>query len=203
MAARKARRSPRSQVARNLSRAESQSAKEFRALANDAIARGLQEFAVLSMNNLAKAGPAWSGEFSASWGFAPEGRTPSTPGTTGKVHRYTKNDITLRDMKRYLDDGVTRFAIVNTAPHAAIAIDQETAKFAPPASQPFPIGDNVQYGTSRPSREHLRWQIRNESGEDITSQITAEQDWFEDYVKGGGLQGDLARGFSIGFSTAS
>jgi hypothetical protein len=203
MAARRAKRAPARQTAKNLARAESQSAKEFRALANDAIAGGLQEFAVLSMNNLAKAGPAWSGEFSASWGFAPEGRTPNTPGTTGKVHRYTKNDITLREMKRYLNDGVTRFAIVNTAPHAAIAIDAEAAKFAPPASQPFPIGDNVQYGTSRPSGEHLRWQIRNESGEDITSQITAEQDWFEKYVKGGGLQGDLSRGFSIGFGAAS
>lgn len=152
-----------------------------------------------SMNNLAQAGPAWSGEFSASWGFAPEGVTPNTPGTTGRIYKYTKNDVSLRDVERYIRDGVTRFSIVNTAPHAAIAIDEEEAMFAPPAYQIDPIGTNIQYGTGRPSSEHPRWQIRNEPGEQITSQITAPKDWFPNYVKGGGLQGDLSRAFSVSF----
>ena len=79
------------------------------------MAKGIQGFAVKSMNSLAQAGPAWTGEFSASWGFAPAGMTPSTPGSTGEIHRYTKNDVTLRDVTAYLKDGRDRFVIVNTS----------------------------------------------------------------------------------------
>ena len=182
---------------------ESILAREIKKEINDKLARGLQEFAIRSMNSLAKKGPAWTGEFSASWGFAPEGRTPNTPGTTGRVYEYTKNDVTFYDVKRYLKDGYTRFSIVNTSEHAAIAIDEEEAMFAPPRYHPAPIGDVVKFGSSRPSDEHLRWQIRDDKmEEDVTSQITAEKDWYQNYLRGGGLQKDLNVGFSFGFEAA-
>lgn len=197
---------------RRAGRISSAKASKFRAAAEKSIAsqierdidkkvaRGIQEWAVQSMNTLAQAGPAWTGEFSASWGFAPEGRTPSTPGTTGKIYKYTKNDVTLREVQAFVRDGVTRFSIVNTSPHAAIATDQEEARFFPPEGFPAPIGDVVAFGTSRPSTEHLRYEIRYEEGEDVTSQITAEQDWFTTYLEGGGLQQDLNIGFTRGFT---
>ena len=182
---------------------ESILAREIKKEINDKLARGLQEFAIRSMNSLAEKGPAWSGEFSASWGFAPEGRTPNTPGTTGRVYRYTRNDVTINEVKRYLKNGYTRFSIVNTSEHAAIAIDEEEAMFAPPPYQPAPIGDVVKFGSSRPSDEHLRWQIRDDNmEEDVTSQITAEKDWYQNYLRGGGLQKDLTVGFSFGFEAA-
>jgi hypothetical protein len=182
---------------------ESILAREIKKEINDKLARGLQEFAVRSMNSLAEKGPAWSGEFSASWGFAPVGQVPNTPGTTGRVYRYTKNDVTFYEVKRYLNNGYTRFNIVNTSEHAAIAIDEEEAMFAPPPYQPAPIGDVVKFGSSRPSDEHLRWQIRDDNmEEDVTSQITAKKDWYQDYLRGGGLQKDLNSGFSFGFEAA-
>lgn len=199
MAPRRARRASASQRARNTARAQQRGLQELADNARKATARAIQDFAVRSMNSLAQAGPAWSGKFSASWGFAPEGVAPNTPGTTGRIYRYTKNDVSLRDVERYIRDGVTRFSIVNTAPHAAIAIDEEEATFFPPAYQIDPIKTNIEYGTGRPSTEHLRWQIRNEPGEDITSQITAPKDWFPNYVKGGGLQGDLSKAFAVSF----
>jgi hypothetical protein len=182
---------------------ESILAREIKKEINNKLARGLQEFAIRSMNSLAEKGPAWSGEFSASWGFAPEGRTPNTPGTTGRVYRYTRNDITINEIKRYLKNGYTRFSIVNTSEHAAIAIDEEEAMFAPPPYQPAPIGDVVKFGSSRPSDEHLRWQIRDDNmEEDVTSQITAEKDWYVKYLLDGSLQKDLTVGFSFGFEAA-
>lgn len=167
--------------------------------ARNALAKGIQAWAVQSMNSLAQKGPAWTGEFSASWGFAPEGRTPNTPGTTGRIYKYTKNDVPIRDVRRFVRDGVTRFSIVNTAPHAAIAIDEEEAMFAPPSYFPVPIGDVVAFGTDRPEDEHLRYQIRYREGDDVTSQITAEKDWFATYLRGGGLQQDLNIGFTREF----
>lgn len=182
---------------------ESILAREIKKEINNKLARGLQEFAIRSMNSLAEKGPAWSGEFSASWGFAPEGRTPNTPGTTGRVYRYTRNDITINEIKRYLKNGYTRFSIVNTSEHAAIAIDEEEAMFAPPPYQPAPIGDVVKFGSSRPSDEHLRWQIRDDNmEEDVTSKITAEKDWYVKYLLDGSLQKDLTVGFSFGFEAA-
>lgn len=203
--ARPARRVSPRQAAKFQTAAEKSIANQIRRDAEKKLARGIQEFAVKSMNTLAQEGPAWTGEFSASWGFAPEGRVPQTPGTTGKIYKYTKNDVPVRDVERFIRDGVTRFNIVNTAPHAGIATDQEEGKFMPPAEHPAPIGDVVKFGTGRPRDEHLRWQITDVAdrpGEDVTSQITAEKDWFSTYVQGGGLQQDLSTGFSFGFERA-
>lgn len=165
------------------------------------MAKGIQGFAVKSMNSLAQAGPAWTGEFSASWGFAPAGMTPSTPGSTGEIHRYTKNDVTLRDVTAYLKDGRDRFVIVNTSEHAALATDEEEGYFFP--STPLPIKPPVEEGWGRPDTAHLRFQIRSSpkmdkvTGEDEepTSMITAEKYWYQKYTKGGELQNDLNIGF--------
>lgn len=202
MAPRRARRATPRQASAYRAAAEKSIGNQIRRDIENKLARGIQGFAVKSMNELAQRGPAWSGEFSASWGFAPEGRTPNTAGTTGKIYKYTKNDVPVRDVQRFVRDGVTRFSIVNTSPHAAIATDQEEGVFAPPANQPAPIGDVVKFGTGRPSDEHFRWQIRDVAenpGEDVTSQITAEKDWFATYLRGGGLQQDLNTGFTREF----
>ena len=199
MARRRARRATARQSAAAAAKAEKSIAVQLEKDVRKKVARGLQEFAVKSMNTLAQQGPAWTGEFSASWGFAPEGRTPQTPGTTGRIYRYGRKDVPVRDLERFLKDGVTRFSIANTAPHAGIATDEVESMFSPPEFQIDPIGENISYGTGRPDQEHLRWQIANDPGEDITSQITAEKDWFPNYLRGGKFQKDLNDGFSFGF----
>lgn len=191
-------------LARTRAQAEGILARETKKLIDRAQAAGVQEFAVRSMNSLAQAGPAWSGEFSASWGFAPAGRTPSTPGVTGGIYRYTKNDVPIRDVERYIRDGVTRFSILNTAPHADIAIDEERSVFRAIGT---PVKEQ-EFGVGRPVPGY-RYDINSVDTSDMTGRPskgasrTAPQDWFEDYTQGGGLQRDLSTGFSIGFGTSS
>ena len=200
---RPARRATPSSLARTRSQVAKQNLEELEKMARKALAKGMQGFAVKSMNSLAEMGPAWTGEFSASWGFVPEGMTPSTPGTTGEIYRYSKSDVPLRDVVRYLKDGHTKFIIGNTSEHAAIAIDEEDALFFPPKSFPQPIKPPVEEGWGRPEDLHLRFQIGSvpkidkETGVELTpdSQITAEKYWYQTYLKGGHLQNDLNIGF--------
>lgn len=203
---RPARRQTSAQLARTRSAVARRNLEELEKVARDALARGIQGFAVRAMNSLAQKGPAWSGEFSASWGFAPEGMTPSTPGTTGQIYRYGKKDVTFNDVSRYLKDGYTRFTIVNTSDHASFATDEEEGVFWRPRSFKTSIKPPVEEGWGRPDDIHFRYQFRR-SPRMITdrydkpveayptSSITAEQDWYTNYLKGGELQNDLNIGF--------
>lgn len=202
MAPRRARRATSSQISRYRATAEKSIANQIEKDINKKIARGIQEFAIKSMNTLAQRGPAWSGEFSASWGFAPQGLTPNTAGTTGKIYKYTKNDVPISYVERYIKDGYTQFAIVNTATHANEAIDGTRAVFRHPgfdAIKERELGD----GRDQPS---LRYEIGgvfqgSDPGEAPASR-TADPDWYYTYLQGGGLQVDLKSGFSIGFQAS-
>ena len=179
---RPARRATPSRLARTRSQVAKQNLEELEKMAREALAKGMQGFAVKSMNSLAEMGPAWTGRFSASWGFAPEGAVLWTPGTEGKIYRYTKNDVPLRRVIEYLKEGHTKFVIGNTSEHAAIAIDEEEALFFPPKRAPIPIKPPVEEGWGRPEDPHLRFQMRTlpkidkETGTEAepTSMITAE-----------------------------
>lgn len=186
-----------SQLARLRAGIQKSAAEEIRRDFNKKLARGIQEFAVRSMNTLAQEGPAWTGEFSASWGFAPEGLTPQTPGTTGKIYKYTRNDVPVRDVERFVRDGVSRFNIVNTSPHAAIAIDEEKAVFKNDGKTPL---KEQEFGVGR-DQPSLRYDIGEIVGQesDSSASRTADPDWYTTYLLGGGLQKDLSSGFSFGF----
>lgn len=191
--------------ARNLRR----DAEERKKMFTRVIARGIQKFAIKSMNSLAERGPAWTGEFSASWGFAPKGTMPWTPGTTGRIYRYTGNDVPLRYVERYLNDGITQFNIVNTADHAAQAIDEAPGKFFRPSggrigiiNHPEPIREKQSdwvHGDALP-RPAMRQDIGNivsRDDPDENSSRTAPPDWFIRYILEGHLQKDLRAGFTF------
>ena len=200
MAPRRARRVSSRQAARFQAAAEKSIANQMRRDVEKRLARGIQEFAVRSMNTLAQEGPAWTGEFSASWGFAPEGRTPNTPGTTGRIYKYTKNDVPVRDVERFVRDGATRFSIVNTSPHAAIAIDEEKGVFKNDGSTPLKERE-LGSGRDQPSLRYDIGEIVTQESESSASR-TADPDWYATYLLGGGLQKDLSAGFSFGFERA-
>lgn len=174
--------------------------------ARRALAKSIQEFAIKSMNGLAQAGPAWTGEFSQSWVFVSENEPAQSLTAGGRIGigKYSKQDAPLQKIESALKNEKYRFQIVNTSQHAAIAIDEEEAMFAPPKDQLDPIKVPVQFGIGRPDQEHPRWQIKDISDagpdDEITSQITAERDWFTTYIKGGPLQKDLSDGVRAGFS---
>lgn len=174
------------------------------------IARGMQEFAVRSMNNLADSGPAWTGEFSQSWVFSAKGESsPSiTAGGSNTIGKYNKYSAPLVSIERDIKSGKSEFVIANTSEHALIAIDEVESSFYPPESQPYPIKDpaDVLVGGGRPQDDIvLRWQMKeidlSDPDEKILSRITAPKDWFTTYIKGGALQLDLASGFSVGFES--
>lgn len=209
--ARSARRSTVRGQAANLRAAEKSIAKEIQKDIEKKLVRSVQEFAIKSMNGLAEAGPAWTGEFSQSWVFVSEGESAQNPTAGGKIGigKYNKNDVPVRQVENYLKQGKDRFQIVNTSDHAAIAIDEQEAKFYPVAGGP--IKEPVQEGWGRPEDEHFRYQIGTKERmvkdpkypgqvEEPNSQITAEKDWFPTYVNGGQLQKDLSDGVRLGFS---
>ena len=200
MAPRRARRATPRQASAYRAAAEKSIGNQIRRDIENKLARGIQGFAVKSMNELAQRGPAWSGEFSASWGFAPEGRTPNTAGTTGKIYKYTKNDVPVRDVQRFVRDGVTRFSIVNTSPHAAIAIDEEKGVFKNDGSTPLKERE-LGSGRDQPSLRYDIGEIVTQESESSASR-TADPDWYTTYLLGGGLQKDLSAGFSFGFERA-
>lgn len=183
------------QQAANIRRARQSIAKGIREEAERKLARSIQEFAVRTMNELAEVGPAWTGEFSRSWGFAPAGQTPNTfglGGQQGSRGRYNKNSARLTDIKRALRSGVSQFSVVNTSEHAAIAIDEQPAKFIRP---PFePIDQSAwEHGDAMP-RPGMRYEIGKSVSKGDPSEWssrTAEPDWFPTYVLGGGLQKGL------------
>lgn len=204
MAPRRARRATASELARYRKNIENSATREAEAKLRRTTALMVQAFAVEAMNGLAQAGPAWTGEFSQSWVFGAEGFSAGyglTAGARNGIGRYNKNDAPLRRIESDLKQGKTIFQLVNTSEHASIAIDSEPAKFSPPPDAPDPVKIPVEYGTGRPKNEHPRWELRNKSGENITSQITAERDWFSTYINGGQLQKNLSDSVSLSFSS--
>jgi len=191
--------------------------QEFAQQLRRPIARGVQEAAIATMNGLVKVGPAWSGEFSASWRFVPEGGNPGGPGSDGKIYKYTKNDVRIDTIEKYMKGGtgpstkvssnVAKFQIVNTALHANLAIDSEAGYFrrdlAEQRGWPEPLKDPT-LGDER-NNPSFRYDIGggfSGSFKDAPASRTAEPDWYHTYVEGGGLQRDLGEGMSLGFKTS-
>lgn len=171
------------------------------------IASGIQSAAIEIMNGLVEVGPAWTGKFSASWRFIPKNGDPGGPGPDGQIYRYTKNDLPIYTVERYMRGGgtgkgtqitsVKEFQIVNTAPYANSAIDAEMDYFIRP-DEGYPLKD-PELGDER-NNPSLRWDIGGSfSGrfEEAPASRTAEPDWYGTYIYGGGLQRDLGRGFSV------
>jgi hypothetical protein len=163
------------------------------------IARGVRNAAVEIVNGLVEAGPAWSGEFSRSWHVVAPGEKPPGRQRAGDdIYEYSYRNFQLSKFEKALNRGgrSIKFEIINTAPHADIAIDAEEGTFyqigqpLKPQTEggPRPRDENGQIG-------HLRYQIGSLGyGEESSSSITAPQDWFETYVRSV-MQSDLARGF--------
>jgi hypothetical protein len=140
------------------------------------------------MNDLAEAGPEWSGEFKDSWvASAPSG------GIGGGQYPYSASSLprippTKREAQR-----VTKYVIENIAPHAPIALDLVSVpreSFTYPGSPPQ--GDVVARG-SRPEKGK-RGDLSAGSG-NATS--TAPLDWYVTYARGGKMSKALERGVRL------
>lgn len=143
--------------------------------------------AVEIMNDLAEAGPEWSGEFQDSWIAIPIGT--GAAGSTGGGYPYTLSDVPRLSTSIKETARVRKFEIVNTQPYAAIALDLEPGKFIKIGR---PAGNVVAIGTRQNG-------IRGNVSGDGRAESTAPLDWYTSYLDGGGMARALERGVTFGF----
>jgi len=167
-------------------------ARDIRFLVKDleeATKTAAQEAAVQIMNGLAKAGPAYTGEFSSAWYAVPQGGSAGGPRSSGRIYTYDKRNV---PKARFVEG--TWYEIKNGAPYAAEAMD--LVPYTPDefkrqrAIKPQKFGGRPEGGR----RGELTGEGQNSS--------TAPLDWWSKYNAAGNLQADLARGFQRGFGSA-
>ena len=155
--------------------------------------------AVQIMNDLARKGPGWSGEFKNSWEAvalgegSKIGKSGSFPYKIGNIPRLSTKKEEIRR--------ANKLQITNTSKWAKYALDIEKGRFSPPnfprPERPSnPKGKVVATGKRDPISPTLRGDI---SGGDGNSRITAPLFWYNKYLDGGGLQKSVEAGVKLGF----
>jgi hypothetical protein len=144
--------------------------------------------AVEIMNDLADAGPEWSGDFQDSWVAVPVGTGAS--GSTGGGYPYALNDVPTLSTSIRETARVKKFSIENTQPYAAYALDLEVGDFKKIGR---PAGDVVREGF-RPV-PGFRGDVTAGGGK---AESTAELDWYTRYVNSEMGQA-IGRGVTFGF----
>jgi len=153
--------------------------------------------AVEIMNDLAEAGPEWSGKFKDNWVAVPIGKGAS--GSTGGGYPYTLKDVPLLSASIKEIARVKKFEIVNISSYAPYALDLEQGVFFTPRENLRPIGRVVETG-KRPQGPHFRGDVRG-FGSGGNARSTAELDWYSTYASAGKMQQSLSRGVLFGFES--
>lgn len=149
--------------------------------------------AVNIMNDLAEAGPEWTGEFQDSWIAIPVGAAAS--GSTGGGYPYTLNDVPKLSTSIKETARVKKFEIVNIQPYAAYALDLEQGVFRGSIRLQNPAGNVVAAG-SRPTPG-----FRGDVSGDGEARSTAPLDWYTNYLNGGGAAKALQDSVTFGFKS--
>ena len=155
--------------------------------------------AVQIMNDLAEAGPEWSGDFKNSWEAVPLGEG-SKIGKSGS-YPYKLNNIPQLSTSKDAVQKANKLQITNTSEWAEYALDIEEGRFTPPnfprRERPGnPIGNVVKTGKRDSNSLTLRGEI---SGGDGGARITAPLFWYNKYLNGGGLQKSVEAGAKFAF----
>lgn len=157
----------------------------------DATVYAARTACVQIMNNLVEAGPAFTGEFSSAWYAVPKGDQAGGPRKNSGLYKYDLRNVPKTKFKAV----GTWYEIVNTAPHAAEAMDlvpYTYEDFTGTAIKPQKRGFRPTNGT--------RGQLVGSSGPNTR---TAPPDWWFTFNAGGKLDQALAIGIKNGFGRAS
>ena len=176
-----------------------------------AVAQSAREAAAEIMTGLGDEGPAWSGDLRDSWTAVPIGGARQTragvgEGDTSKAVKgwpYSANDVPSVSIEPGQRTGGSVYRIENTAPHAPYALDLEPGKFFRPSDDPIPekVDGWVQEDVARPEQSHLRGdQDPSRYGE---WSVTADDNWYENFASGQGVQEALAQGVTRGLRAAN
>lgn len=162
----------------------------------------VRKAAVEIMNDLAEAGPVYSGEFRDSWIAVPVGS--GVRGSAGGGYPYSLSQVpqlstNVKELGRRV-----KFVIENTSAHADIALDLAEGFFKTPEfERERPAGGNTIEKGSR-SNPGIRGDItiggRGKDGRRGQATRSAPLDWYMTYLNGGGLERSLRMGVKLGFS---
>ena len=153
---------------------------------------GVRDAAVRVMNDLAKKGPVWSGEFRDSW-IAISKQKAGSAAANGS-YPYTLSNVPQLSLKQ--KGQVKKIEITNTSKWAKYALDLEPGRFFIPKDQPNPKGTVVESGKRDITTTTFRGQISSGVGK---ARITAPLDWYSRYLRGGEFIQSLGRGLKMGF----
>lgn len=162
----------------------------------DLVSKAARQAAVNIMNDLAEAGPVWSGKFQDSWVATPA----RGGGGGGGSYPYSLNDVpeiklSLAQARSALLPGGKTYTIENTQPYAAYALDLEEGVFRRIGR---PEGRIVAQGTRNGGNvPGIRGDVSTDAeGEAIS---TAPKDWYTTYINGGEMQKALELGVRTAF----
>lgn len=160
--------------------------------------RAVRETAVQIMNDLAEAGPEWSGRLKNSWtadtfsgrGKQAIGRKTSYPYSLAKRSvPGLKSDI------KSTEATPIKVEIRNDTPYLAYAADLIPGKFWPKESGPKGVATRGKRNTSDTGLG-FRGDLGGGEGRNIS---TAPLDWLPNYLKGGGTQRATEKGIRFFF----
>lgn len=165
-------------------------------LIREATQRAVRETAASIMNDLAEAGPEWSGRFKNSW----IADSPGYGGSLGKKGKYpyTVDDVAkLKTTIKATEATPVKIRITNTAPWALYAMDLREGQFRAIGEQK---GVTVRRGKRNLDDNGVG--LRGDLGGTGTNISTAPKDWYMTYINGGGLKRAVESNIRFGFRRA-
>lgn len=169
-------------------------AKSIRRDVDELVITALRQASVKIMNDLSRAGPQYSGEFSSAWYAVPPGGSPGGDRSAGREYKYDLRNVPKAKFKG-LKEG-TVYEIVNGMDYAPQALDLEPGAFAQPDEEP--IKDPVNRGERT---GYFRYEVIGNEEEGPLS--TAEANWYNTYIQGGEFENSFKQGVKLGFKQAA
>ena len=168
--------------------------KSIRRDVNESVVTALRQAAVQIMNELADAGPGYSGEFSSAWYAVPPGGSPGSNRSTDRIYTYDLRNVPKSRFKN-LKEG-TYYEIVNGMDYAPQALDLEPGEFVQPKDEPIkkPVNRGERTGD-------FRYEVVGNELEGAVS--TAIANWYNTYSSGGALSKSFEQGVKLGFRQAA
>ena len=151
---------------------------------NGFTSRDLRKGAEKIVTELQQAGPLYSGKFANSWVIrTPDGKEQGSPVSEGRPQKVKAPFLSGKEL--YTKPEI-KYNIFNTDPDAGIAIDYEQGitgtdgDFKRPAEDPLQDESKIKRGVRQ---QNIRGNVVGQGG----NISTAPLDWYDNYLKGGGL----------------
>lgn len=170
-------------------------AKSLQQKVRDATQKAVRQTAVELMNDLAEAGPEWSGKLKNSWvadapSFSKLGRTTGYP--------YSLNSVpALPTTIKATEATPVKIVIRNKVAYFPYAADLLPGKFWPKTDGPKGSATTGSRNTTNGAG------YRGDVGGSGTNISTAPLDWYPNYLRGGGMKRAIQNAIRFGFRASA